>query len=223
MLKGTAIFPLYWPFHIFHLFHKSTENVYKGVNLGPFISSFEDSFCILFKEMEKLNKIIQEFPTSRLRNKYKRYMEKTDKISIVTCSFKGEYFDNKSKSRETINCDQEHLEGKDLCLFHDESFLDEPPENKDKVIEKLYAQMDKSISKNEPLHCIGYYLPDIQLDKKFTQLAYFNHCKFQNADFSNAEFSDKADFSSAEFKKAFFSGTKFSEDAFFPKLHSPLM
>ena len=72
MLKGTAIFPLYWPFHIFHLFHKSTENVYKGVNLGPFISSFEDSFCILFKEMEKLNKIIQEFPTSRLRNKYKK-------------------------------------------------------------------------------------------------------------------------------------------------------
>ncbi len=119
-----------------------------------------------------------------------------------------------------FKCDQESLEGEDLCLFHDEGFLkgDVRQENKDKVIEKLNDRIDKSIANNEPLYCIGYYLPDLEIKREFKRPVWFSHCKFQLTNFSGATFSDKADFSGATFlDKANFGDAIFSAEADFRK------
>jgi hypothetical protein len=68
--------------------------------------------------------------------------------------------------------DLEHQKGKDLCLFHDKSFLKDnnQPENKDKVIEKVRVRIENSKRNKTSLKCIGYYLPEIMLIKEeFTQ------------------------------------------------------
>jgi uncharacterized protein YjbI with pentapeptide repeats len=113
---------------------------------------------------------------------------------------------------ETFECDVERIEGKDLCLFHDETYLKDSnhPENKDKVIEKLQKIIENSKNNGKPLKCIGYYLPDIELNRKeFTQQVYFDHCKFQKADFSGTTVSSSANFYSI-FSKANFSQATFS-------------
>ncbi len=106
------------------------------------------------------------------------------------CSFRQEYYDLKIQRFETFQCDQEACENKDVCLFHDDAYLKDNnhPENKDKVIQKLYDRIYDSLFYNKPLFCIGYFLPDIRINKKFTQSVNFNYCKFQIAKFSRATF-----------------------------------
>jgi len=124
---------------------------------------------------------------------------------------------------ETFECDVERIEGKDLCLFHDETYLKDSnhPENKKMVIEKLQEKIENS-KKTTPLKCFGYYLPDIELNKEeFTQQIYFNYCKCQKAYFSGAKLKEAVNFSGTTFKEAasfseatFSSSTSFSEATF---------
>jgi hypothetical protein len=114
---------------------------------------------------------------------------------IDHCSYKSEYYDFQSYKTKTFPCDQEPLENKDVCLFHNKSYLKDRnhPENKNKVIERLQKRIENSKKNKMPLKCIGYYLPDIELNKEeFFQPVYFNNCKFQKASFSGATFSSKA-------------------------------
>ncbi len=73
-------------------------------------------------------------------------------MTASTCIFKTDVIPMLDESR-TFRCDREPLEGKDLCLFHDKSYLkdDGNLENKDKVLRKLNDRIDKCISNNEPL------------------------------------------------------------------------
>jgi hypothetical protein len=118
----------------------------------------------------------------------------------------------------TFTCDQESLVNKDVCLFHDDTYLKDSnrSENKDKVIQKLNDRIDESISNNEPIYCIGYHLPHAKINKTFTQAIYFNHCKFQNAVFFGAKFSADANFSRVTFSaEADFIKSIFSDKAHF--------
>ncbi len=134
------------------------------------------------------------------------------------CAFKQEYYDFKTGKEEIFHCEIEHEENKKFCVFHDETYLKniKHPENKDNVITKLYSRIEDSISHNTPLLCIGYYLPDIKINREFKQPIYFNHSKFQNVNFSDATFSSGADFSDATFSsEANFHEIKFSSGADF--------
>ena len=53
-----------------------------------------------------------------------------------TCTFKQFNSDYQTKKNETFPCDQDSLEDKDRCLFHDENYLKDRnhPENKGRVI-----------------------------------------------------------------------------------------
>lgn len=146
----------------------------------------------------------------------------------ATCTFKKEYFDYQSQENEVFSCDIECIEGKDLCLFHDECFLKEYPEKDNEVIEKLHERIENSNRNKMSLKCIGYSLPYITLKEDFIQQVYFNYCKFQGrADFIGAKFSAKADFIGSTFKEtadfrkatfketAYFSGAKFSDQTYF--------
>src|SRR6188768_700590 len=88
------------------------------------------------------------------------------------------------------------------CIFHSKEYLNDRthPENKKIVLEKLDDAVNKFISGNESLFCIGYYLPEVRLNKKFKQFVYFSDTTFSGeADFSDATFSGEADFSDATF------------------------
>ncbi len=132
----------------------------------------------------------------------------------TTCTFK---IDDTNVPEEYRKCGQKPSEDKHLCLFHDESILrDNKPENKDKVIEKLNDRIDECIVNNEPLYCIGYYLPDIEIKREFKQPVWFSHCKFQKANFFGYIFSAKVDFSGARFEaEVDFSGARFEAEVDF--------
>ena len=66
------------------------------------------------------------------------------------------------------------------CIFHNKDYLNDRthPENKKTVLEKIDDAVNKSISENESLFCIGYYLPEVRLNKKFKQFVYFSDATF---------------------------------------------
>jgi hypothetical protein len=134
------------------------------------------------------------------------------------CNYNRDYYDYQTEKDEKFQCDQESLEGKDFCLFHNENYLKDHlhPENKENVIEKLRERIKNSERNKMPLKCIGYYLPDIVLNKEFNQKVYFNYGKFQRAKFSSSKFSSEADFSDAiSASRAYFYRTIFKEETNF--------
>ena len=78
-------------------------------------------------------------------------MDIDTKMATATdlCTFEKEHQDYQSGESETFRCDVERIEGKDLCLFHDESYLKDSnqPENKRMVIEKLKERIENSKKK----------------------------------------------------------------------------
>ena len=87
----------------------------------------------------------------------------------ITCTYKQRYYNHESQENQSFECKIESLENKKFCLFHDETYLKDSNhhENKDNVINKLNEKIDNSISKNTHLLRIGYYLPDIKINKNF--------------------------------------------------------
>ena len=104
------------------------------------------------------------------------------------CTFKQEYYDFQYRQMKTFSCGLESLNN----IFHNKDYLNDRthPENKKTVLEKIDDAVNKSISENESLFCIGYYLPGVRLNKKFKQVVYFSDATFSGeADFSDATFS----------------------------------
>jgi uncharacterized protein YjbI with pentapeptide repeats len=106
-----------------------------------------------------------------------------------------------------------------FCIFHDK---DHYAEYEEKATKRFEKKVSDSISQNEPLECIGYYLSNIAFakllkEKGFRGVVYFNEATFyKEADFSGAEFSKEANFHGATFSEQVdFTHAKFSEEADF--------
>lgn len=119
--------------------------------------------------------------------------------------FTATYWDYERHEDILYNCD---IEGDDkvvlasgLCMFHDESYLQDKDKCKEQSIrDGLDAKIRQSIDGKEPLFCMGYHLPDIIIKENFTKPVSFIKCIFQGkADFHSAKFSEKANFGSAAF------------------------
>jgi hypothetical protein len=73
-----------------------------------------------------------------------------------------------------------------FCIFHDNHYLQDKTnyeEHKGKVMERLKHKVDRAISNNEPLLCIGYQLPGFSLSDliynwEFTKPVYFSGSQF---------------------------------------------
>jgi uncharacterized protein YjbI with pentapeptide repeats len=125
-----------------------------------------------------------------------------------------------------FTCDELSTTNSKFCIFHDK---DHYAEHEREAAERFKEKVKESISKNKPLVCIGYYLPDINFVELlegesfevefFPQRVYFSEATFYGeADFSKAKFSKEANFVGAIFsEKVGFWETKFSERAWFSK------
>jgi uncharacterized protein YjbI with pentapeptide repeats len=116
---------------------------------------------------------------------------------MILCEFTDRYYNYQIDKWEIYNCDQEPLSNNKLCLFHDEQYLKDcnNPKNKENVIRKLDEKINNSILNNVPLVCIGYYIPEIKINKEFNQQVYFKDCKFQRVNFNGSTFSAEVTFS----------------------------
>ena len=126
-------------------------------------------------------------------------------------------------------CKEDAIQG-DFCIFHDQNYLTHPKNgqtNAENLKGELIKKIEKCISSNEPLVCVGYRLPDFTfkdfgvpvnfLKATFMGVIDFRAAEFtQKANFTEAKFAAKADFTGAKFmEKAFFSGVEFMEEADF--------
>ncbi len=112
----------------------------------------------------------------------------------------------------TFRCEEEALET-NLCIFHDENYLQDKNnriQHEKAINEKLMQRVIHSVNYNQPLLCIGYYLPAIQIKGKFAKPVYFSKSKVQSAVFSGVTFLAGASFSRAMFS----SDTYFAECTF---------
>ena len=82
-------------------------------------------------------------------------------------------------------CCPEQALASGFCIFHDKDYLQNKTNNehKRKVLDRLKYKVNHAISNNEPLLCIGFYLPDFSLSdlsisKKFTIPVYFGESRF---------------------------------------------
>jgi hypothetical protein len=75
---------------------------------------------------------------------------------------------------KTFSCELESLNNNIYCIFHSKVYHNDRtnPENKKMVLEKLDDAVNKSISENESLFCIGYFLPEVRLNKKFKRCVF---------------------------------------------------
>jgi len=126
------------------------------------------------------------------------------------CDYSAKYYDYEKESDIEYKCPHEPT--KPRCMFHDgESFKSMPAV----VREEFYNMVKNAITNNESLYCIGFYLPEITVNKKFTKPVYFLGAKFQQANFLLAIFHQQADFSDVIFQQANFSGATFHQQANF--------
>jgi uncharacterized protein YjbI with pentapeptide repeats len=136
---------------------------------------------------------------------------------LKVCKFKGSYFGSKVEDEIDFQCDEDALNS-GLCIFHDNTYLKDPKQNskrKQEVSARLVDKINESISKNMPLICVGYHLPDIKINRSFPKNVFFTQCQIEEADFSNTTFCDGADFSNVEFLgDANFVASEFEGDPF---------
>jgi hypothetical protein len=87
-----------------------------------------------------------------------------------------------------FDCNEEPL-ASGFCIFHDKDYLEDktnPDLPRRKLVESLECKVNQAKSRNEPLVCIGYLLPEIKISETFSN----------NVFFQDATFHGKADFSS---------------------------
>jgi uncharacterized protein YjbI with pentapeptide repeats len=151
---------------------------------------------------------------------------------LATCQYK---YDPEYAPVNDEGCIEEARTGSILCIFHDENYVkDHYAEYEHEAIQRFEEKVRESSSKNEPLECIGYFLPSIRFAKLFRENSFsqpvnfikatfyganFAYAKFSSeANFEYAEFSNNANFNSAKFyDKAFFAFATFSSEANFPR------
>jgi hypothetical protein len=141
------------------------------------------------------------------------------------CQVTGKYIDLETLKPVDFNCTEEPL-ASGFCIFHDKDYLRDKTnyeEHKTKVLDRLKDKVNRAISNNETLLCIGFQLPEFSLSdlsiisKKFTEPVYFSAATFQGkADFSRAHFHQIADFLQTNFEgEASFSKANFQGEATF--------
>jgi uncharacterized protein YjbI with pentapeptide repeats len=103
-----------------------------------------------------------------------------------------------------------------FCVFHDNDLLQNNP---DKVKSSFYELVNEAAQKAEPLLCIGFNLPDVNLsNKEFNNNVNFSRCRFTGkANFTGSKFNGEANFTGSKFNgEAYFSISTFKEIADFP-------
>jgi uncharacterized protein YjbI with pentapeptide repeats len=137
---------------------------------------------------------------------------------LPECQFKSTLYDK----FPYLRCKEVALE-RGLCLFHDERYLGYGKKNEETVRKRLLAKIDYSITEKQPLSCIGYHIPEIELKDRigFSAPVYFTDAVFHGrATFSNLSFAS-SDFSNTTFNGLLstllrFQNTKFlSKTSFF--------
>lgn len=89
-----------------------------------------------------------------------------------------------------------------FCIFHDKEHF---AKNEKKVTKRFEKKLKESLSKEEPLNCAGYYLPDIDftkllIDKTFPHpVSFIDTTFYQGVNFSGFTFSKEAFFMDATF------------------------
>jgi hypothetical protein len=116
---------------------------------------------------------------------------------LVKCQYPTKYWDYESLAEVPFHCDSrdEDILPSGVCLFHDENYLQDKDNHKEReqeVVTKLMVRVNKSIDQKEALLCVGYHLPDNIMIVDFTKPVYFCQAKLQRIDFSSAKFSGGA-------------------------------
>lgn len=131
---------------------------------------------------------------------------------MATCEYTETYFDINTGEEIPFQCVEDVYES-DKCKFHLEGYLKE--ETKNDIIQLFSQKLDK-LKKDEPLLCIGYFLPSIILlknnEKEFKIPAYFAHAEFKlgNINFSHITFKKEISF----YQTKFFSSTSLRSSVF---------
>jgi hypothetical protein len=142
---------------------------------------------------------------------------------LPNCKFTTLYHDYEIGDEIHFCCPEEPL-ASGFCIFHDKDYLRRKTkyeEHKMKVLDKFKHKVNYALFNNEPLYCIGFYLPDFSLSdlsiyKDFTKPVYFSDSQFfGKADFSKANFQDAAFSRSIFQREALFKEANFAGEAFF--------
>ena len=151
----------------------------------------------------------------------------------MKCRFTATYCNG--LERKVFRCENDAIED-GYCIFHHPDCR----EDSNKIIDnfkryKFKKIIKEKLNKNEDLIFVGHNLPnfnfaDILKDALITEntkneenaenlevnvKVFFDHCKFQNANFSNVVFKKEVSFRDAEFREGIFVDTKFEKDVHF--------
>ena len=98
------------------------------------------------------------------------------------CQYTTKYFNYEIHKEVDFYCDEEESLASGRCIFHDKNYLQDKTNNdehKRRVLDRLKHKVNRAISNNESLFCIGFQLPDFSLSdlsisENFTKPAYFS-------------------------------------------------
>jgi uncharacterized protein YjbI with pentapeptide repeats len=134
---------------------------------------------------------------------------------LTVCGFSYTYFDYEKMQRISKTCEVEAGDN-GLCIFHELDYLNDP-EREEEVRKKFLEILDSKNSRSEPILCIGYNLPSVEVNLTFTSDVYLDSTNFNGpANFANSKFQKVANFYQCKFRKmANFSDCQFDKMANF--------
>jgi uncharacterized protein YjbI with pentapeptide repeats len=138
---------------------------------------------------------------------------------LTGCSFSCEYFDYGKMQRISKKCEVEAWDN-GLCIFHNPDYLNDArtrPGREEALRKKFLEILNSKNSRSEPIFCIGYNLPSVEINLVITSDIYLDSTNFNGpANFSNSKFEKVANFYQCRFKKmANFSECQFDKMANF--------
>ncbi len=137
------------------------------------------------------------------------------KNSQNKCTFVRNYDNSKTSRNEIFSCKLKAVNC-GLCMFHDESYLNDSTKTA-QVKKSFLTLLQNSIKQKKPLVCVGYHLPEIKITCEFKIPIHMIETTFHGMlNFDNCEFSDNVQFSRCVFlKEASFTGSTFKKEADF--------
>ncbi|MGC9067701.1 MAG: hypothetical protein ACP5IZ_01785, partial [Thermoprotei archaeon] len=79
---------------------------------------------------------------------------------VEKCKYEQKYFSG--ELTEVFKCNEDAVED-GYCVFHHPNYWEK---HKKEVREKFMKKVEDAIKNKEPLFCIGYNLPEVDLSKK---------------------------------------------------------
>ena len=138
----------------------------------------------------------------------------------MECKYNKNFL-NDNDEEENFDCDEEPLDGKEYCMFHDKSFLKYAD---DYNVKKLKEKFKKKIEKHKgAIKCVGYILPDISEDisSKNVPIYFARAVFYEKVEFTSTIFEKSISFSYARFEKGLnFNDTIFKGNVDFSKATS---